>query len=172
MKITIYEATTIVANHQEVHRATSKNAIYTKLASNCIREWPRHAWEDDTPEIPKGGHESIVDTFYYGGDDTSKPCILWDSFPVDLAMPDETAGQVSLCRGRLRVQRTEGTLSKGRITGPSARTAGSLRDLVSEDESDALESFILALAAAGFPIYHPEFDEALSTTIEAINNNA
>lgn len=39
------------------------------------------------------------------------------------------------------------------------------------DHADALESFLLAMAAAGIDLSDPKIAEALKTAVEAINNN-
>jgi hypothetical protein len=69
--------------------------------------------------------------------------------------------------GRLRLQRDNKRVTTTLYRGEGASLDGRLMPDMPE-YSDCLESLILALTAAGFPVHTPEFNEAVNTACDAV----
>lgn len=171
MKITIHEATCDVGYAAPRFRGLTEEAVLKPIADSCRADWKDGAGSDwggwwakqgdktgrnDPPAIPETDRE-VVELFFWGNPEFELPWIDWDSFELDIGAPLGEDVRV----GPLTLRRSEG----------GAELHGTLIDDM-PGHSEALESLITALTAAGFPVHGPEFAEAVQSAVDACGNNA
>lgn len=194
MRINVYEAECDVGYTRVYFRGIDKQRLVKEIADRCRKNWKEGDWDDawwdkklsafsaeklddmvargeqvdGPPPIPESDQE-VLDTYFWGDAllDPEHHWISWGEYALDLSPPAGTTVRLG-AQGQLSVRRLVET-----ATGEPA-TGGLMEGRLIEDfpqESDALESFILALASEGFPIHTRQFSSALNTAIDAIANN-
>lgn len=152
----------------------NKPFLISEIADVCRKQWPTKNWGDDTedkeklaPEIPDTDIEVINQYFEsvrWEDEDEFDPQAFsycdWENIQIDLAVIPGDVIDLSVDQPFTVTRDAEG----------HAACQGQLLPGYGEI-SDALESFVLALVAAGAPVWHPHFKEALQTVTDALVNN-
>lgn len=165
MRIRIIEFEVIAGSQGALFRCMEHNrkATLSHIAGICREDW---ADTDHTAGKPLPESDEDVIKAYFPDDpdsdgDDIRYCLIEESFDIDLAPPDRVVieGDVT----SLTLTLPDPDLPAGALTGTLIETPASseARKLV-----DALESFILRLACAGFPVHTPEFQQCVTETLE------
>lgn len=175
MNIKIHRARVHVSYASPEFHSQYRGRIIATLAAVCIEGWRHNHWPGEGPPPPlPDTYEGVVSAYFWGsgeeGDDG--PWLEWDEIEVDLS-PNFDAPVVIGAGGY--------ALSVARVSDAPGEPAFVISsDLFGDDgdlpealqnAADAIESLVLALASAGFPVHLPEFGDALGTCVEAVSEN-
>jgi len=154
----------------------NKAFLISEIAGVCRQRWSLKDWGYDAedqalpaPEIPETDIEIInryFDSVRWADEDDFDQQVFsycdWENISIDLSViPGDTLD--------LSVDPPV-SFTVTRDAEGQAECQGQLLPGCGEI-SDALESFVLALVAAGAPAWHSHFKEALKTAADAIANN-
>lgn len=175
MKLTLHIARLRNGLQDKLIVDTDLDRLYADLAKDCRKQWSNHDWGMDAEghnenpmPIPPQTDKEVVEMFYHDDLGTPEgPCIHWAEAELDIGARYDEAIKI----GPVWVQRTKGRFTPTLYTGDGANIDGTLIGDM-PDHSDALESLILALTAAGFPVHLPEFAEAVQAAVDGCANNA
>lgn len=154
----------------------NKEFLISEIAGVCRHSWPTKDWGYDAedqalpmPEIPETDIEVInryFDSVRWADEDDFDPQAFsycdWENIAIDLAaIPgDEIDLSIDPPLTFTVTRSAEGHAQSNGTLFPGCGEIG-----------DALESFVVALTAAGAPVWHPCFKEALQTVSDALVNN-
>ena len=169
MKTRIIEFEVIAGSQGALFRCLEHNRLATlkHIADICREDW---ADTDHTAGKPLPESDEDVIKGYFPDDPDSdggdmQHCRIENSFDIDLSPPDRVviAGDGT----SLTLTLPDPGLPSGALSGTLIETPAfsEARELV-----DALESFILRLACAGFPVHAPEFQQCVTETLEHLVN--
>ncbi len=173
MMIEIHEAAVDVGYARPIFRALNRADVVSQVAAVCRADWATRSWGYDTegydlptPDIP--AEDEAVMSVYFKNEETQLTLyeVEWTSYRLDIGAPFDTDIDLTVDTTEFKVRREE----FGREEFGGAVSWGVLMD----DGGfmiDALEGFIVALAAAGFPIHTREFKAALSDYCATLANN-
>lgn len=182
MKIKVYEVACNVGYAMPIFRGIHRSTVQAEIAKACREDWRAHSWErywayneqpwrSDPPLIP-GTDAEVIATYFY---DTGNPdlgegittyAVYESQFELDLS--PESGVPIDLpVDGYFRVTRCPPD-QKGSVAA-GATTEGTLL-WYTGSVGDALEGFVLALTAAGFPVHLPEFKDCLQGYCENLVN--
>lgn len=181
MKITLHEAFVDVGYAQPSFSGLDRTVIEHEIAETCRKTWEQPDWEAwwtrrytpeelesrrdqglqaaGPPPIPESDADVLATYFWRDPDSDEVPHLLWRQHAVDLSPPCGVPIDLSI-DGHFTVERIGIKLTDCRLKGSGAVLDGHLIRY-GGFTSDALEGFILALTAAGFPVHLPEFKLAL-----------
>jgi hypothetical protein len=158
----------------------NKEFLISEIAGVCRQSWPTKDWGYDTedqalpiPEIPETDIEVInryFDSVRWEDEDEGEgdfdPQAFsycdWENIAIDLAAIPGDKIDLSVDPPL--------TFTVTRSAEGHAQSSGTLFPRCGE-VGDALESFVVALTAAGVPVWHSCFKEALQTVSDALVNN-
>jgi hypothetical protein len=155
----------------------NKQFLISEIAGVCRGQWATKDWghnaddqPESAPEIPEDPTEIINQYFdsvrWTDDDEDFDPQAFsycdWENIDIDLAVIPGDVIDLSVD--------SPVAFTVTRDAEGHAECQGQLLPGYGE-VSDALESFVLALVAAGAPVWHPHFKEALQTVADALANN-
>lgn len=183
MKITVHEVECYVGYARPIFRGIDRAAVDAEIAKICRKDWASKDWESyweerqenrsSPPPIPRTDQEVIATYFNVldGDEDDEDLPDLWlssSTFELDLSAPAGVPIDLWV-DGYFSVTRMKPQREKSKLIPVSAVTEGTLlRD--TGTVGDALEGFIMALTAAGFPVHVPEFKACLKEYCENLVN--
>lgn len=168
MKIKIWLAQVDAGYAYPTFAGSDLNLLKAEIAEVAAGDWKTRpgGWPDDVvPSLP-GDVDEILSVYFrdYSHNDWcgDGPTIDWSSFVIEVS--GAPCGDVVQFGGLSVVRRAESA-------GGGAETSGCLLPEFPR-EGDGMESLIMALAAAGFPIHTPEFADAVQAAVDGVENNA
>lgn len=165
MQITLYEVTVQDGDAPMMFRGLDRDALLHDIAAHCLKHWQHpDTWEGDSvPSLPATDKE-ILETYFdtvswpeettVALEDDAECYCDWQAYRLELAPPTDTPIDLSIDLPL--------SFAVMRSANGGARCQGTLLQGFSEI-SHALESLIVAQAAAGIPVHVKEFREALDT---------
>lgn len=180
MKIKVHEIECYVGYARPIFRGIYLPKIEAEIADVCRKDWSGRDWagyyklepdREDPPPIPATDTE-VIDTYFYDSnedsiaddDDDSAYWIFRNCYDLDLSPEPGVPIDLTVDTNPFTVTRDEAARSKGqaekRLIEAGAHTTGTLME-ESGLAGDALESFVMQLTAAGFPVHLPEFKTCL-----------
>lgn len=198
MKIRVHEIECYVGYARPIFRGIYLPKIEAEIADVCRKDWAGRDWDGywdakekgltakqkeeleesegygEPPPIPSTDAE-VISTYFYDSnedsiaddDDESAYWIFRNYYDLDLSPEPGVLIDLTVDATKFAVTRDEAKQSRKQLVESGAHSTGDLMQDVGM-VGDALESFILQLTAAGFPVHLPEFKACLKACCERI----
>ena len=181
MKIRVHEIECYVGYARPIFRGIHLPEIEAEIAEVCRKDWANRNWagyyelnmeRDDPPPVPATDSE-VIDTYFFSsseddeGDEDGTYWIYRTYYDLDLSPKAGELIDLTVDVTTFAVTRDEAHQSRKQLIESGAHSTGDLMQdagLV----GDALESFVLQLTAAGFPVHVPEFKDCLKACCERV----